>query len=47
MKIALVGGTTRTARVTALTDAWLLDIPARAIATAPAARPETPSLPEA
>ena len=33
-EIALVGGTRRTARVTAARDAWLLEIPARAIATA-------------
>lgn len=33
-EIALVGGTRRTARVTAASDAWLLEIPARAIETA-------------
>lgn len=33
-EIALVGGTRRTARVTAAGDAWLLEIPARAIETA-------------
>jgi CRP-like cAMP-binding protein len=33
-EIALVGGTRRTARVVAARDAWLLEIPARAIATA-------------
>jgi len=33
-EIALVGGTRRTARVVASSDAWLLEIPARAIETA-------------
>jgi CRP-like cAMP-binding protein len=33
-EIALVGGTRRTARVAARDDVWLLEIPARAIATA-------------
>jgi CRP-like cAMP-binding protein len=33
-EIALVGGTTRTARVTASEDVWVLEIPARAIETA-------------
>jgi cAMP-dependent protein kinase regulator len=33
-EIALVGGTRRTARVTALDDVWVLEIPARAIETA-------------
>ncbi len=33
-EIALVGGTRRTARVTAVGDAWLLEIPARAVETA-------------
>jgi CRP-like cAMP-binding protein len=38
-EIALVGGTRRTARVTALDDVWLLEIPARAIETAAAKQP--------
>lgn len=33
-EIALVGGMTRTARVTARDDAWVLEIPARAVETA-------------
>jgi CRP-like cAMP-binding protein len=39
-EIALVGGTRRTARVTARDDVWLLEIPARAIATAAAKQPQ-------
>jgi len=39
-EIALVGGTRRTARVTALDDVWVLEIPARAIAAAAARQPE-------
>lgn len=38
-EIALVGGTRRTARVTAVDDVWLLEIPARAIETAAARQP--------
>jgi len=38
--IALVGGTRRTARVTARDDVWLLEIPARAIATAATKQPQ-------
>jgi len=39
-EIALVGGTRRTARVTARDDVWALEIPARAIATAAAKQPK-------
>lgn len=39
-EIALVGGTRRTARVTACEDVWVLEIPARAIATAAAKHPK-------
>lgn len=39
-EIALVGGTRRTARVTACDDVWLLEIPARAIATAATRHPQ-------
>lgn len=39
-EIALVGGTRRTARVTARDDVWLLEIPARAIAAAAARHPQ-------
>ncbi|HMG21103.1 MAG TPA: cyclic nucleotide-binding domain-containing protein, partial [Kofleriaceae bacterium] len=39
-EIALVGGTRRTARVTASDDVWLLEIPARAIATAAERHPQ-------
>ena len=39
-EIALVGGTRRTARVTARDDVWLLEIPARAIATAATRQPQ-------
>lgn len=39
-EIALVGGTQRTARVTALTDAWILEIPARALETAAQKHPQ-------
>jgi CRP-like cAMP-binding protein len=39
-EIALVGGTRRTARVTALADVWVLEIPARAIETAAAKHPQ-------
>jgi len=39
-EIALVGGTRRTARVTALDDVWVLEIPARAIETAAAKHPQ-------
>lgn len=39
-EIALVGGTRRTARVTALDDVWVLEIPARAIETAAAKHPK-------
>ena len=39
-EIALVGGTRRTARVTARDDVWLLEIPARAIATAATRHPQ-------
>jgi CRP-like cAMP-binding protein len=39
-EIALVGGTRRTARVTACDDVWVLEIPARAIATAAAKHPQ-------
>jgi CRP-like cAMP-binding protein len=38
-EIALVGGTRRTARVTAVDDVWVLEIPARAIATAATREP--------
>ena len=38
-EIALVGGTRRTARVTAVDDVWLLEIPARAIEAAAARQP--------
>jgi CRP-like cAMP-binding protein len=38
-EIALVGGTLRTARVTAHDDVWLLEIPARAIETASQKQP--------
>jgi CRP-like cAMP-binding protein len=38
-EIALMGGTRRTARVTALDDVWVLEIPARAIETAAAKQP--------
>lgn len=38
-EIALVGGTTRTARVTATEDTWLLEIPAAAIEKAAAKQP--------
>ncbi|MBA3822001.1 MAG: cyclic nucleotide-binding domain-containing protein, partial [Deltaproteobacteria bacterium] len=38
-EIALVGGTRRTARVTARDDVWLLEIPARAIAKAAEQQP--------
>jgi CRP-like cAMP-binding protein len=39
-EIALVGGTRRTARVTALDDVWVLEIPARAIETAATKHPK-------
>lgn len=39
-EIALVGGVTRTARVTARTDSWLLEIPARAVETAAQKQPK-------
>lgn len=39
-EIALVGGTRRTARVTACDDVWVLEIPARAVATAAAKHPQ-------
>lgn len=39
-EIALVGGTKRTARVTAREDAWVLEIPARAVETAAAKHPK-------
>jgi len=39
-EIALVGGTRRTARVTAQDDVWLLEIPARAVATAATRHPQ-------
>ena len=39
-EIALVGGMRRTARVTACDDVWLLEIPARAIATAATKHPQ-------
>jgi CRP-like cAMP-binding protein len=39
-EIALVGGTRRTARVTARDDVWLLEIPARAIAAAATRHPQ-------
>lgn len=39
-EIALVGGTTRTARVTAREDCWVLEIPARAIETAAQKHPK-------
>ena len=38
-EIALVGGTRRTARVTAVDDVWVLEIPARAVETAAAKQP--------
>lgn len=38
-EIALVGGTRRTARVTAVDDVWVLEIPARAIEAAAARQP--------
>ena len=39
-EIALVGGTTRTATVTAAEDVWLLEIPAKAVETAAAKHPK-------
>ncbi|MGE5183764.1 MAG: cyclic nucleotide-binding domain-containing protein [Acidobacteriota bacterium] len=39
-EIALVGGTTRTARVTAREDCWVLEIPARAVETAAQKQPK-------
>lgn len=39
-EIALVGGTTRTASVTATEDVWLLEIPARAVETAAQKQPK-------
>jgi CRP-like cAMP-binding protein len=39
-EIALVGGTRRTARVTARDDVWLLEIPARAVAAAATKHPQ-------
>jgi CRP-like cAMP-binding protein len=39
-EIALVGGTTRTATVTAAEDLWILEIPARAVETAAAKHPK-------
>jgi CRP-like cAMP-binding protein len=39
-EIALVGGTRRTARVTASEDVWVLEIPARAVETAAAKQPK-------
>lgn len=39
-EIALVGGTTRTARVTARDDVWVLEIPARAVETAAQRHPK-------
>lgn len=39
-EIALVGGTRRTARVTAQGDVWVLEIPARAVATAATKQPK-------
>ena len=39
-EIALVGGTTRTATVTASDDVWLLEIPARAVETAAQKHPQ-------
>jgi CRP-like cAMP-binding protein len=39
-EIALVGGTRRTATVTAAEDLWLLEIPARAVETAAAKHPK-------
>jgi CRP-like cAMP-binding protein len=39
-EIALVGGTTRTANVTAAEDCWLLEIPARAVETAAQKHPQ-------
>jgi len=39
-EIALVGGTTRTATVTAAEDVWLLEIPARAVENAAAKHPK-------
>jgi CRP-like cAMP-binding protein len=38
-EIALIGGTRRTARVTAIDDVWVLEIPARAIETAATKQP--------
>lgn len=38
-EIALVGGTRRTARVTAVDDVWVLEIPARAVETAATKHP--------
>jgi CRP-like cAMP-binding protein len=39
-EIALVGGTRRTARVTAAEDVWVLEIPARAVETAASKQPK-------
>ena len=39
-EIALVGGTTRTANVTATDDVWLLEIPAKAVETAASKHPK-------
>jgi CRP-like cAMP-binding protein len=39
-EIALVGGTRRTARVTAREDSWVLEIPARAVESAAAKHPQ-------
>jgi CRP-like cAMP-binding protein len=39
-EIALVGGTRRTARVTAVSDCWVIEIPARAIETAAQKQPK-------
>ncbi|MGE0548032.1 MAG: cyclic nucleotide-binding domain-containing protein [Kofleriaceae bacterium] len=39
-EIALVGGTQRTARVTARTEVWVLEIPARAVETAAQKQPK-------
>lgn len=39
-EIALVGGTTRTAKVTAREDAWVLEIPARAVEQAASKHPK-------
>ena len=41
-EIALVGGTRRTARVTARDDVWVLEIPARAVETAAQKHPSSP-----